>query len=218
MWADELWQLNFGHAAAPSPCGRYLVAIKTYYKLSRLEQAVQKPAKMLPPKSAHDAQTSKYTCRLVHYDVSTCEVHAVLTGMPMQQADPDSRYDAYVHAAWQPWPEASLLYAWAALQGPIFLVDCHCHCVLARLTLEAGDSPRLTIQPRSELGTLDQICCDVELANLGGTRQPHSACCLVSYMQRTFNGLAAVAPSASEPLAQSAFPISVRLSRGTWPK
>ena len=103
------------------------------------------------------------------------EVHAVLTGLPTPQMFLDRRgYDAYVQVAWQPWPEASLLYAWASMQGPVFLNDCQCHCVLARLSLSV-DPTDVTIQPRSALGTMDEICSDEELAQVPGVGQTRPA-------------------------------------------
>ncbi|KAK9851686.1 hypothetical protein WJX84_001991 [Apatococcus fuscideae] len=167
--SEAPWKFVFGHAAAPSPCGRYLVAVKSCYDLMRLGFLVQRPAELQNVPETYRALDAP-SWRLVHYDLAAQELHCLLAGLPnpRTRCEEISEFDPFVRAAWQPWPQASLLYAWASAQGPAFLVDCHQHCVLARLSLD-GDPPCLRIQPRSQLGTLDGVCYDEELGKLPGS-------------------------------------------------
>ena len=171
--SEAPWKFVFGHAAAPSPCGRYLVALKSCYDLMRLGFLVQRPAELQNIPETYRALDAP-SWRLVHYDLAAQELHCLLAGLPnpRTRCEEISEFDPFVEAAWQPWPQASLLYAWASAQGPAFLVDCHQHCVLARLSLD-GDHPCLRIQPRSQLGTLDGVCYDEELGKLPGSTYDH---------------------------------------------
>ena len=66
--------------------------------------------------------------RLVHYDIVSMELHEVLACLPPQR-------EKWLDLVWQPWPQTSLICAWACVQGPVYLLDAHRHAVLAQLQL-----------------------------------------------------------------------------------